>query len=68
MKKAYRWYFLLPGDAYAMGPTPDKHYSERSARDAIRKWLKWMYGYKRIPRGTQIWKADPNEERTIWGT
>jgi len=48
-----RWYYHLPGQVYAYGPTTGYYSNERDARDLIRR----SWGFKRLPRGTEVWRA-----------
>jgi hypothetical protein len=55
MKRKHRWYFRWPGEFYAWGPTEEEYGSEREVRAMLRE----SYGYKRLPRGMEIWIAVP---------
>jgi hypothetical protein len=46
-----RWYFKLRGGFYALGPIDAR--SLVAARQWVRDWL----GVKRLPAGTEIWRA-----------
>lgn len=49
-----RWYYRLPGEFYANGPTVNTYPNERAARKAIRE----MYNLPRLPRGFEVWRAN----------
>jgi len=49
----WRWYYHLPGQVYAYGPTTQQFATERDAREHIRR----SWGFVRLPRGTEVWKA-----------
>mgnify|MGYP001290550717 CR=1 FL=1 len=55
--KGFRWFIKFPLDAYALGPSPDYFETEQKAREYYRNWDH----LKRLPRGTELWKADPRE-------
>lgn len=59
-----RWYYRLPGSAYANGPT-GPFASEREARAYLRE----IYDLVKLPRGTEVWPADdmPNNDNGPWG-
>lgn len=48
-----RWYYKFPGGVYGLGPTEQRFSCERQAREHIRR----SWGYKRLPQGTQVWRA-----------
>lgn len=52
-REGYRWYYRLPGNFLANGPTTARFHSEHEARVHIRKCL----GVTRLPRGTEVWPA-----------
>jgi hypothetical protein len=55
---ASRWYFKFRADAYALGPTTQRFTNERAARAYIAK----TWGTDgRLPRGTEVWRANDNE-------
>lgn len=60
--KSRAWYAKFPPDAYALGPFRfDKPVTETEARAYIREWesdfCNLSTPMKRLPRGTQVWKA-----------
>ena len=56
-QKGWRWFIKFPLDAYALGPSPDFFTNERDARKYYREWDH----LKRLPAGTELWKADKSE-------
>ena len=44
-----RWYYRLPGQPYAYGPTMQTYSSKRAARAGITK------AWGKLPRGTELW-------------
>jgi len=59
--KSYRWYVHFPGEAYANDMRFDHPATETEAREYVRDWL----GVKRLPRGTQVWPAQPLTEEEM---
>ena len=54
MPKMPRWYWWIPGNVYALGPTEAQNKAE--ALQDLRDWL----GVTRLPNGAGVWKAgDP---------
>jgi len=52
-----RYWFKLPGNFYAFGPTPDEFENEAAVRRMI---LKEFYkGRKKLPSGVEVWKYFP---------
>lgn len=49
-----KWYFFIPGGAYANGPI-GPFITEREARAWIRRCC--LGGVKRLPNGTKVWRA-----------
>ena len=50
--KETRWWYKLPGNFYAYGPTRGSYTTERKAREAI------AVGFEnsKLPRGTELWR------------
>lgn len=51
-KKDKRWYYRIPGNFYAYGPST--YASKQELKDDIKSFL----GVKRLPRGTEIWRTN----------
>lgn len=51
--EGWRWWYHFPGQVYAYGPTTNRYRTEREVREMLRQ----CWGYKRLPRGTVVWKA-----------
>uniref|UniRef100_A0A6M3M7H9 Uncharacterized protein n=1 Tax=viral metagenome TaxID=1070528 RepID=A0A6M3M7H9_9ZZZZ len=56
--KAWRWFYHLPGQVYAYGPTTEYLSSESEVRERVRR----SWGFKRLPRGTEVWKSNYRKE------
>jgi len=54
MVKFSRWWYRFRGNFYAYGPTTKKFSSERKVRAHLRE----VWECKRLPYGTEIWRAD----------
>ena len=48
-----RWYYHLPNNPYAYGPTTERYTTEAEVREMVRK----SWGFKRLPVGTEVWRA-----------
>ena len=48
-----RWYYHLPNNVYAYGPTTGRYKSEKDVREMVRK----SWGFDKLPRGTAVWRA-----------
>ena len=46
-----KYFFLFPGDVYAL---EFYGHNEREAREAARNWL----GVNRLPNGTEVWRGE----------
>lgn len=52
MRKKSKWYYHFPGNPYAYGPTTDRYYASE-----IRALLRQWWDLKRLPNGTEVWRA-----------
>ena len=53
----WRWFYRFPGDVYALGPTTKSYATEKEVRVVIRRY----WELEKLPRGTEIWKANTTE-------
>jgi hypothetical protein len=53
MKRKTRWYYKFSCDAYALGPTVETFSNQEEVKTMIRR----SWGFKRLPAGTQVWRA-----------
>lgn len=54
-KEKWRWYYKLPGNFHALGPTTGEYSSEREVRKMLR--VIFFPKKKRLPKGIEVWKA-----------